>query len=368
MEPTTTKKERRLFGHLFQKGDVWYLRYAVNGKRYYLGLKTRSYKEALKKALKRQMEVSDGITAPTPRRLAYEDLRALVLQDYDLRALRSKDRAEDAFKQLTAVFGGSRLVAITTPRLNAYVAARRGAGAQDGTIWKELRVLARGFHLAVEQKLIPSTQVPTFPKLKGDNPRTGFLGLAEFKLFHAELKALDSHVADLVEFLYITGWRTGEGLGLTWDRVDWEGKVVRLDAGMTKTGEARLFPFEGHPDLERLLRHRLEESDKAQLRSGKVVPLVFHRAGRPIKCFRTIWARVCHRTSHVGLVPHDLRRSAVRNFVRAGIPERVAMRLSGHKTRSVFDRYNIVDEEDLAQGVARLTYYVQQHTEEAVKA
>ena len=67
--PDTNKKERRLFGHLFQKGDVWYLRYAVNGKRYYLGLKTRSYKEALKKALKRQMEVSDGITAPTPRRL-----------------------------------------------------------------------------------------------------------------------------------------------------------------------------------------------------------------------------------------------------------------------------------------------------------
>ena len=94
--PDTHKKERRLFGHLFQKGDVWYLRYAVNGKRYYLGLKTRSYKEALKKALKRQMEVSDGITAPTPRRLAYEDLKALVLQDYDLRTLKSKDRVEDA--------------------------------------------------------------------------------------------------------------------------------------------------------------------------------------------------------------------------------------------------------------------------------
>jgi len=205
--------------------------------------------------------------------------------------------------------------------------------------------------------------VPTFPKLADDQPRSGFLGVTDFQVFHEELRSLDPNIADLVAFLYITGWRCGEALGLTWERVDWEGKMLRLDVGTTKNAEGRLFPFGAHPALEELLRHRLKRTEQAQLCRGQRVPSVFHRNGRVIKDFRTVWRRACRRTGHNSLVPHDMRRSAVRNFVRAGIPERVAMRLSGHKTRSVFDRYNIVDESDLAAGVAKLSAYVQNHVD-----
>ena len=143
-----------------------------------------------------------------------------------------------------------------------------------------------------------------------------------------------------------------------------EAGVVRLDVGTTKSGEGRTFPFNVLPDLERLLRERWTVRDGL---------FVFHRGGQRIKDFYTAWhaavrrAAVQHvdgrevvvRPGLVGRIPHDFRRSAVRNLVRAGVPEHVAMQLTGHKTRAVFDRYDIVNEHDLTEGVAKLAAFRQ---------
>ena len=82
-------------------------------------------------------------------------------------------------------------------------------------------------------------------------------------------------------------------------------------------------------------------------------PCVFHRNGQPVGDFRKAWARACAAAGVAGTLFHDLRRSAVRNFEKAGVSQSVAMKISGHKTASVYRRYRVVDEQDIADALVR---------------
>jgi integrase len=158
----------------------------------------------------------------------------------------------------------------------------------------------------------------------------------------------------LIEFLHLTGWRIGEAQRLTWREVDFQAGTVRLEPGTTKNDEGRTFPFAALPRLEELLRAQREWTSALEREQGRLVPWVFHRRGKPMRSFHAAWRRACERAGVPGRFMHDLRRTAVRSFERAGVSRSVAMKLSGHKTESIYRRYAIVAEADLAEGVRKV--------------
>jgi len=164
----------------------------------------------------------------------------------------------------------------------------------------------------------------------------------------------------VITFAYFTGGRKVAILALRWPQVDLSERVVRLEPGETKNDDARTIHLT--PELFEVLKIQREIRDLYFPES----PWVFSRAGEPIREFKGAWETAC---AAAGLVNasgkpeklfHDLRRTGVRNLIRAGVPERVAMMISGHKTRSVSDRYNIVSEADLKDAARRLGDYISQ--------
>jgi integrase len=159
------------------------------------------------------------------------------------------------------------------------------------------------------------------------------------------------------------GGLRSEVLPLRWSQVDLTVGIVRLEPRTTKTGQARTFVMP--PALRACLEGQRALTDALQREHGCIIPWVFHRTltsrrrkttrpAVPIKGFRRAWRTACRAAGAPGAIPHDFRRSAIRNMIRARIPERVAMQMSGHKTRSVFERYNIVSEGDLREAAGRL--------------
>jgi len=227
----------------------------------------------------------------------------------------------------------------------------------NAEINRELQVLKRILHLARKDGRLAT--VPHIPLLQEDNVRQGFF---EEEQYRSVLKHLPEELRPVITFAYITGWRiASEVLPLEWRNVDLQAGEVRLDAGATKNREGRVFVMS--KALRKVLEGRQAEREKLK-KAGHVTPLVFWRMvaeGRggpkkpqPILAFTKAWKAACLAAGCPGRIPHDLRRTAVRNMVRAGIPESVAMKMSGHKTRSVFERYNITSPADLRDAARRL--------------
>jgi integrase len=188
---------------------------------------------------------------------------------------------------------------------------------------------------------------PKFAMLAENNVRQGFL---EHGGFVSLLSNLPDHLQPLVEFLYLSGWRKGEAVKLEWRDVDLAGRVVRLRIENSKNKEARILPLTG----------KLWEVIQDRLRVRRLdCPTVFHHGGHKIDEFKKSWATACKKRGLNGTLVHDLRRCAARNLSRADVPEAVAIEITGHKTRSMYRRYRIVDERDLRETTEKLQNHLE---------
>jgi integrase len=278
--------------------------------------------------------------------VTFDELAQAFLQDYELQGYRTIDSARGRVASLRRVFGGQPAATITPAVIRKYQVTRREQGASAATVNRETSSLSRMFRLAIQLDRLET--MPRFPeRLEENPPRQGFFE-------HADYLKVRSHLPpsyrDILDFAYYSGWRRREITELTWAEVDMPGGVVRLAPARSKTKVGRVLPIS--KPLKLVLQRRLARRKKDD-------QLVFKRDGVTVRRWKVVWREACQKAGVPGRIFHDCRRTAARNLIRAGVPERVAMLLTGHKTRSVFDRYNIVNERELASAGDKLADYVQ---------
>jgi integrase len=370
----------------------WWIKIYRSGEQIVRNAHTMEREEAKDQLVKLLAQKADGV--PIARaQLTLKDAAANANRTAAMNG-REPSRAYD--KHLIPYFGKhAKMSAITTIRIKQYIEQKLTAGAAPATVNRQLEALRRAFTVALQDGALASR--PHIPRLRENNVRTGFFERAQFDALCRRLPkatkkrpVTDAVVAadplvQVATFGWITGWRLGEIVGrptkdgiaggLRWKNVDFANGVVRLDPGTTKNGDGREFAMT--KALRSLLERRL-----AAAKAGKVVVMKIDRTGlvftkkdgEPIGEFRKTWHRACRaagipdrvirkadRSGKIverrlpGLTFHDFRRTAVRRLVEeAGVSERVAMTMTGHRTRSVFDRYHIVSQRDQREAARRL--------------
>jgi integrase len=394
-------KRTRGDGSIYQRGRIWWMAYKhPDGTRVSESTGTERRPVALRLLRKRVGAGANNLPViARAEQVTFYDAAQMVINDFV--ANHAADATEKSVKKqlaveqrriskhLSAYFGTRKLIGITSGDVTAYKAKRladtittrksRVVTLEDGTaqttpeqrkpvspatINRELQTLKRMFSLAIQSGRIATK--PHIEMLREAAPRAGFF---EREQYEGVLRHLPAELQPVVSFTYITGWRMAdEVLPLEWRQVDFNAGEVRLEPGTTKNKEGRTFPFTA--ELHAVLTTQLAEHERLK-KAGHIFPNVFFREvaeGRGgdkkpkvITSLNKAWKVACRAAGCPGRIPHDMRRSAVRNLVRAGISERVAMMMTGHKTRSVFERYNITSPGDL-KDAARLLDVAATHT------
>jgi integrase len=348
----------------------WASYYDGEGRRVRVSTGTADKEEAKRFLKVHEGKVAEGAPLP-PRadRVTFDQLRDNLMVHYETTGKwKDLEEAKRRIAHLTRYFGGRRASTISSPVIRAYAAQRLAAkvphicdadtphacrSVSPATINRELAMLRRMMRLGVKDRIIVS--LPAVDMLRESAARAGFVDEAQYRTLARHLRP-DLRV--VVAIGYQLGWRArSEILTLERRQVDMSAGTLRLDAGATKNREPRVAYLP--PELRTLLAEQLARVDTLQRQLGRVIPFVFphltgpHR-GEHTAEFRKAWKQACKRAGLPGLLVHDLRRSAVRNMERGGVSRSVAMKITGHKTESVYRRYAIVSDVDLQDAATRI--------------
>ena len=292
------------------------------------------------------------------KKLHYGDLRKALIQSYVERGNKSLQVTKDGeetiwgLTPLDEFFGhkseeepGVPVIRITTDAAREFARKRLAEGVTNSTINTSLALLRRMLNLAKDDGKLQT--VPKIHLFKPNPARKGFLSLEKFEEL---LTRIPSDLKPLVLLLYYCGLRRGEALQIDWSQVDLDHAIIRLEDEQTKSGEARTVPL---PDV---LVQMLEQVEPKEGAVFKVTD----------SYIRKEWPKACAAVGLDGLLIHDMRRSAVKNLMKAGVNQKVAMAISGHKTTSVFDRYHIIDETDVVEAMRKVQVHTGQKVSESL--
>jgi integrase len=362
-------------GRLWRRGNVWWIQYYVHGQQHRESSQSDKKGVAEKLLMKRLVNAEDG-TIPVKISITYDEMRQRLVTNRQLNDGVTAKQSTACLKYLDQFFLGKRI--ITDEDVDEFKVARKATGVSNATINRSLAALRQMYRLSSKKVKNP----PTVKLLPEPPPRKGFLTRDQYLRL---LAALPGRVRPIFKFGYHTGMRFGELHHLTWSHIDVTEEMIRLEAEDTKSGEGREIPIGYFPELVELIKelHKQSTSDKVFGSGG--FRKAWSRACIRVGVGRMLWeCKTCHRRiesdkqpqrpgkkmekpccecgaachwKYVGLIFHDLRRTAIRNMIRAGVDESVAMKISGHKTNYIFKRYNIVDTADVKQGMKKLAEF-----------
>jgi integrase len=414
---TTETKRERGRGRIFtRKGSAMlWCAYYLRGKEFRESTGETDPSKAEKYLKHRLKEVGAAqigartFVSPQQERIRVSALLDSLEADYRLRG-KCNPQTRCQVTQAREYFGNMRALEITPELVDRYIEERLAKGARPATINRTTQVLAQSFKLAVDRRQL-SNAVKVRRLSEAGNERQGFFAEREVRTV---MENLPPYLADFTLFGFLTGWRSGEIKSLIWPDVD--GDCIRLRPENSKNGEGRVIMLEG--ELAELMERR-KAARAVQTPTGPMLATaIFHRKGLSVRSFYRSWVRACcmagmgkmvcpgpagarepdgarqdacngaveaetgKRTQswkctqcaktwkygglkYIGKLFHDLRRTSVRNMIRAGVSEKVAMTVSGHKTHSMLSRYNIVSETDIRQALQRTEEYRKNKVEES---
>lgn len=340
----------------------WHIYYYCNGRQIRESSKSTSKTAAERLLQRRFAEMGFGFTASaqTSSKLKYEEIRQSLIDDYHIHRHNSLFIRPDGTESVQGIadldgfFAGRRVANITTDVLRAFIRERKkpnhtGYPAQNSTINRNLAMLHCMMNLALREGKIQF--IPPFPKLEEKPPRHGFVERGEFDKLQNEFP---KRLRPILTFLYLTGRSLGEAGQICWKQVDFDALEIRLEQNGRDSGKPRIIPLDG---LEELVAELRQKKDAGESQHDRVFCMTN---------LRKVWRRACIRRGlgrmdflpsgrevYSGLLMRDLRRSALRNMIDSGVAEKVAMEISGHTSREVFDRFNIVSTRQLREAMKK---------------